>query len=142
MTRSLKVNPEPCEFCPYRRDVPSGVWSAEGYHKLERYDAETWAQPIEWFGCHAHPNWACHGWAIVHSRQQGSYELLARRMTPFKLVMPLVPLFDSGTQAAHHGLARIKNPGKAARDAVARLMRYRCIRENPYNESLRSDDES
>lgn len=30
----MKCRTEPCETCPYRRDVPSGVWSADEYRKL------------------------------------------------------------------------------------------------------------
>lgn len=141
MSGELRARPEPCEFCPYRRDVPSGVWSAEEYHKLACYDLETAYQPILWFGCHAQPNFACHGWAATHGRQEGEYDLLARRMTPFEPPEhdPLL-LFESGYQAARHGLARIKHPGKRALAAVARLMQYRRIRENPNNETLRSSD--
>jgi hypothetical protein len=30
--------PKPCESCPYRKDVPSGVWSEGEYRKLPQYD--------------------------------------------------------------------------------------------------------
>ena len=36
----------PCGSCPYRQDVPSGVWAASEYEKLPAYDApETFMQP-------------------------------------------------------------------------------------------------
>jgi hypothetical protein len=133
----MYARPDPCEFCPYRRDVPSGVWSKEEYDKLEQYDRPTPEQPFSWFGCHAQPSFACHGWAVVHGKQQGPYALLARRMFPFDIPEPVVALFASGHQAAKHGRHRMANPGRAARAAVARLMQYRRIRENPYNEVLR-----
>jgi len=137
----LHARPEPCEFCPYRRDVPSGVWSKEEYDKLEEYDRPTWAQPMTWFGCHAQPNFACHGWAAVHGPQSDGSELMARRLLWFEIPERVVPLFRSGREAARHGRARIKHPSRAARDAVARLMQYRRIRENAHNESLRRGDE-
>ncbi|MFD7961193.1 DUF6283 family protein [Streptomyces zaomyceticus] len=37
--------PRPCASCPYRRDVPSGVWSRGDYVKLPLYDGPTWTQP-------------------------------------------------------------------------------------------------
>lgn len=42
----------PCASCPYRRDVPSGVWAPEEYEKLRRYDAPTMEQPPQVFLCH------------------------------------------------------------------------------------------
>lgn len=126
----MRVRTEPCESCPYRRDVPSGVWSAEEYDKLPEYDRETAYQPFMWFGCHAQPNLACHGWAAVHGRQEGPYALLAQRMFWFETPEPAVPLFRSGAEAARHGKARIRNPGKRAIEMVARLKAtYRRLRE-------------
>jgi len=116
------------------------VWSKEEYDKLEQYDKETAFQPFTWFGCHAQPNFACHGWAAVHGPQEGRFALLARRMFGFDIPRTVVPLFRSGRQAAQHGRARMANPGRAARAAVAKLMQYRRIREAEHNASLRGDD--
>lgn len=44
--------PSPCSSCPYRRDVPSGLWGANEYAKLRDYDNPTWAQPPGIFQCH------------------------------------------------------------------------------------------
>lgn len=44
--------PQPCASCPYRRDVPSGIWAAEEYAKLPAYDADTPFQPPHLFLCH------------------------------------------------------------------------------------------
>ncbi|WP_336794377.1 DUF6283 family protein [Gordonia malaquae] len=44
--------PRPCESCPYRRDVPSGVWAESEYEKLRAYDAPTGEQPVRLFLCH------------------------------------------------------------------------------------------
>lgn len=62
---ALTVRTEPCSSCPYRRDVPSGVWHREEYEKLLQYDDSTEILPA--FMCHqpalcwphlriAHPN--------------------------------------------------------------------------------------
>lgn len=32
---------EPCSACPYRVDVPAGVWAREEYDKLDPYDLPT-----------------------------------------------------------------------------------------------------
>jgi hypothetical protein len=44
----------PCGSCPYRRDVPSGVWDAAEYEKLPRYDGPMADQPARLFLCHQH----------------------------------------------------------------------------------------
>jgi hypothetical protein len=132
----VRVAADPCESCPYRQDVPSGVWSAEEYDKLPEYDKPTAYQPLMWFGCHARPNLACHGWAVVHGSQQGEYALLARRVFPFKIPTATVSLFASGAQAARHGKARLKHPGKRARELMLVLLdKYSRLREANAEES-------
>ncbi|MEV6909068.1 DUF6283 family protein [Amycolatopsis sp. NPDC051071] len=42
----------PCRSCPYRRDVPSGVWDISEYEKLARYDRDTGEQPTGLFQYH------------------------------------------------------------------------------------------
>nr|WP_280343300.1 DUF6283 family protein [Nocardia neocaledoniensis] len=34
--------PRPCVSCPYRRDVPSGVWDFGEYEKLRGYVPPRW----------------------------------------------------------------------------------------------------
>ena len=46
--------PRPCDSCPYRQDVPSGIWAASEYAKLPAYDAPTCAQSARLFLCHQH----------------------------------------------------------------------------------------
>lgn len=43
--KKLTLRDNPCHSCPYRRDVPSGVWATEEYDKLLPYDADTASQP-------------------------------------------------------------------------------------------------
>ncbi len=114
----------PCEFCPYRKDVPSGVWSAEEYAKLRSYDAETPYQPLALFMCHAIPTNLCYGWAVCHQSRGRERELLALRIVRVDVPeTPSVPLFASGKAAATHGMKALKKPLRAARKAIAKLTR-------------------
>lgn len=118
------IRKESCTACPYRRDVPSGVWAAEEYDKLAEYDGETPYQPLGAFHCHATPEVICHGWAVVHGRQEGPHALLAARMVGIdpSTVEEHTPLFSSGAEAAEHGKRDIEHPSEAAMDVVERLM--------------------
>lgn len=68
--------------CPYRKDVPSGVWDASEYDKLPAYDAPTAEQPFAPFACHATPEKLCHGWAVCHSNRGSAFELIAPDQGP------------------------------------------------------------
>lgn len=52
----------PCASCPYRRDVPVGVWHAENFERLLRADRD----PIDGhtFGCHLNDGTLCRGWLL------------------------------------------------------------------------------
>jgi hypothetical protein len=119
------IRSESCTVCPYRKDVPSGVWSEGEYEKLPPYDLPTASQPFGPFLCHATPERYCHGWAVVHSSRGHAYELVALRVFPADNELPPegVPLFGSGTEAAEHGKRDILNPSPEAVAAVDRLMR-------------------
>ncbi|MEH0985878.1 DUF6283 family protein [Micromonospora sp. CPCC 205556] len=118
----------PCGTCPYRRDVPSGVWDASEYAKLADYDAPTALQPAGLFLCHQADRRVCAGWAGCHDGN----ELLALRLAALQGMSPHeiaairdytspVPLFGSGREAAAHGMAGIDAPGPKARRAIERL---------------------
>lgn len=117
----------PCGTCPYRRDVPAGIWEASEYLKLPRYDGETIEQVIKGAGglffCHQNDGHLCAGWVGCHDMA----EAFAVRLNPvhpetFDYVSP-IPLFGSGTEAAIHGLSGVENPGPDARAAIAKLER-------------------
>ncbi|MFJ7305309.1 DUF6283 family protein [Streptomyces sp. NPDC099088] len=129
--------PRPCESCPYRRDVPSGVWAAEEYDKLVRYDAETGEQPAAMFQCHqadgaSQEGRACAGWASCHGE-----DLLAPRLAlidgridsaTFEAIsgyVSPVPVFASGAEAAAHGRTGIHEPGPDADRLIAKILRSR-----------------
>lgn len=114
-----EVRKAPCEACPYRRDVPSGVWAAEEYDKLRRYEGETWEQPAAAFSCHATPARLCHGWAVV----SGDESLALRIAGVGEVPEPAVPLFGSHTEAADHGQREIESPSPEAGAIVGRLTR-------------------
>ena len=122
------VRSESCSACPYRRDVPSGVWSAAEYDKLTEYDGPIYQQSPTAFSCHATPEHLCHGWAVVHG--SGDKELLGLRILSLMEGEPIevpppgsVPLFDSGAEAAAHGKRDIEHPSDEARATAARLVR-------------------
>ncbi|MFE9250887.1 DUF6283 family protein [Streptomyces sp. NPDC007088] len=135
---TLPPAPRPCLTCPYRRDVPSGVWSPRDYEKLPRYDGETWEQPARVFICHQHDKddidvRVCGGWAGCHDGDH----LLALRIAVIEggittatadairdYTSP-VPLFTSGAEAAAHGMRDLNTPGTEALRAMDKIKRTR-----------------
>lgn len=119
----------PCKSCPYRCDVPSGVWAAHEYEKLPKYDGEIWQQLLagatSLFLCHQRNNALCSGWLATH----GPENLLAMRLNADKVQEECfdyetdVPVFASGAEACAHGLADIDAPGDAAEQTMQRLLR-------------------
>ena len=114
----------PCTACPYRRDVPSGLWASHEYDKLRGYDKPTGEQPFESFACHATPDHLCHGWAVVHTSRGHEYDLLALRVFhPGETIPPSgVPLFASGNDAADWGQQDVDGPSVEAVQAIDRLL--------------------
>lgn len=119
----------PCKSCPYRRDVPSGVWAASEYEKLPKYDGEMVEQLMNGatglFLCHQRNNALCGGWLACH----GSQNLLAMAIGSH-LVEPEtfdyqtdVPVFSSGAEACAHGLRNIEEPDDDAVRVINRLER-------------------
>lgn len=132
-----KVNapaPNPCVSCPYRRDVPSGVWSEWEYAKLELYDRLIALQPVAIFQCHQTERGTpsarvCGGWIAAH----GAVNLLAVRIgvSIGELESRIfdyetsVPVFSSGHTAAKHGRADIDNPSPEAMELIRDMIRKR-----------------
>lgn len=124
--------PRPCESCPYRRDVPSGVWEASEYDRLPAYDRDTAQQPPGLFLCHQQNGRVCAGWVGCHGDQLLGLRLAAATgaMSSADLVATLdytspVPLFRTGAEAAEHGKAEIRTPRPAARRVIAKVSRRR-----------------
>ncbi len=117
------IRPSPCRFCPYRRDVPSGVWSAEDYAKLRAYDDPGIGQPVAPFACHETPKLFCSGWAQCHGNEILSLRIQERIRGKDCTVPPKTTLvFRTGNEAADHGMRDIDRPGKKARAAMAILI--------------------
>jgi hypothetical protein len=118
----------PCKTCPYRRDVPSGLWAKEEYAKLKTYDGDVPEQlekgALGRFDCHQRDGKLCAGWVATH----GPHNLLALRLATdiapevYEYSSP-VPVFRTGDEAAEHGMRDIKRPRVAARKAIERLIR-------------------
>lgn len=124
---NTEIRKTPCEACPYRKDVPSGVWAPEEYAKLRRYEGETFEQPPAGFACHATPGRFCHGWAVV----SGEESLALRLAGAPEIPAAKVPLFASHTEAADHGLRDVADPDEDAIEVMDRLQRkHDRLREN------------
>lgn len=123
----------PCGSCPYRRDVPSGVWADEEYAKLPPYDQPTHEQPMAAFFCHQQDGRLCAGWVAVHDMVESiglRLAVLAGHVDADDLDAILdyetdVPLFASGAEAAEHGRREVDVPGAQAVRTIQRLERKR-----------------
>lgn len=113
----------PCASCPYRRDVPSGIWARSQYDALRKYDDTGTdelpsVESFRPFYCHKQTGDLCSGW-VGHRDPQ---DLLALRVgvargqiSPAALHYTTnVPLFKSGAEAADHGMRDIENPSPEA----------------------------
>lgn len=126
---TLKTAKAPCKSCPYRRDVPSGVWHASEYGKLPNYDGEMHEQALKGaigrFDCHQRDGCLCAGWVGTH----GAGNLLALRLQADKVDPAVwdyespVPLFASGQEACDHGKREIKRPSVKASRVINRLVK-------------------
>jgi len=125
----LRCAKAPCKSCPYRTDVPSGVWAAHEYTKLPHYDGTIMKQlksgkATAAFMCHQNDGKLCAGWVGCH----GATNLLALRLSDnvhtsvWRYQSP-VPLFKSGKEESAHGKRDIRRPGERARNMVVRLMK-------------------
>ena len=126
----MRIDPpaaNPCGSCPYRRDVPSGVWEAMEYRKLPEYDRETYDQPPSIFLCHQQDGRACAGWCGVHDMNDSLGLRLAQSMgmvddpEPFFRYETDTPLFKTGAEAARHGMKDMASPSPKAKRKISTL---------------------
>jgi hypothetical protein len=120
----------PCGSCPYRCDVPSGVWDESEYAKLPEFDLPTAEQPPSVFMCHQADGRLCAGWTACHDMGESLGLRMVSLSGQIQSVDDLdailgyetsVPLFGSGAEAAAHGRAEIKSPGERALRTVEKL---------------------
>jgi len=127
--------PNPCGSCPYRRDVPSGLWDRSEYRKLPEYDRYTASQPTGMFLCHRQDGRACAGWCGTHDMNNslalrlGGAAGMIEDPEPFLDYTTSTPLFNTGGEAARHGMAEVEAPSPAALKVIAKLESDRDKRE-------------
>lgn len=131
--------PYPCASCPYRKDVPSGVWSLDEYLKLPPYDNDTARQPLAAFFCHQQNGRLCAGWVGCHDMDNS----LGLRMASSMGLLSLedveeamsyespVKLFATGAEAAQHGITAIEEPPPEAKRTIGKLLDRRKRRDKP-----------
>jgi hypothetical protein len=123
--------PAPCGSCPYRRDVPAGVWAPEEYAKLPGYDLPTAEQPVPLFYCHQSDGRLCAGWVGCHDMDNSSAIRIAvcfgklddDALHAIGEYRTDVPLFESGAEAAAHGMSGVLDPDTRARRTITRLVK-------------------
>lgn len=125
MTDLPRPSRAPCGTCPYRQDVPAGVWDASEYAKLPRYDGSTMDQflagGVGLFFCHQNDGHLCAGWVGCHDTDHlAAMRLHQVHPDTFTYESP-VPLFSSGAEAAAHGLSGVENPDARALAAIDKL---------------------
>lgn len=132
----MTVRRSPCASCPYRRDVPSGIWAEAEYAKLPVYDGtiaeQAAAGAVGVFCCHQRTGEICAGWAGCHDMTENLAVRIAcirDEVDPgiFGYESP-VPLFGSGTEAAEHGLRDVGAPGEGAVLMAGKLRRLRAAK--------------
>jgi len=120
---------KPCPSCPYRCDVPSGVWADEEYEKLPVFDDPNASPAV--FYCHQQTGHLCAGWVGVHDMENMIGIRLAAldgRLTPDDVEAVLdyttdVPLFESGAAAAAHGMDQLATPDTEATRLIRKLLK-------------------
>lgn len=121
----------PCGSCPYRCDVPSGVWAESEYEKLPLYDAPTGDQPFAAFFCHQQTGALCSGWVGCHDMGENiglRLALATGAITEEQYLEALdyvcsIELWESGQAARDHGVERLDDPDEAALRVADKLTR-------------------
>lgn len=119
----------PCGSCPYRKDVPSGVWSRDEYEKLPQYDGDTGQQfmagAVGVFMCHQRDGCVCGGWLVTHDVDHLA-ALRVNQVDPSCFDYdPGVECWPTGKAAHDHGVAMIDAPSDAALRVMRGLERLR-----------------
>lgn len=123
--------PRPCDTCPYRRDVPAGIWHPDEYAKLARYDLPAGWQPTGVFLCHQDNGKLCGGWVGCHDMANTMSLRVAAQLGMLNLdeleetlnYLTPVALFTSGTEACVHGLSGVDDPSEEAIAAACKMLK-------------------
>lgn len=142
MTDPAVPRKRPCASCPYRLDVPAGIWHPTEYAKLPAYDGDIGEQledpdqALRTFACHQADGRVCSGW-LGH---RDPLDMLAVRigLSSGRLAPECadyttdVPLFESGADAAAHGTLEPGEPKEPRTlKAIAKLLVSRGYEERP-----------
>lgn len=131
-----KPRRNPCASCPYRTQVPSGIWDESEYQKLPGYDGEIHEQTATAiFMCHQMDGCACSGWL---GHREHPEDMLAVRLGVLRGALDQscldyttdVPLFESGTEAAAHGMKNFLDPQDDAVEAIRKITRKQTASTN------------
>jgi len=105
------------------------VWSPREYEKLRQYDNAPASQSPRMFLCHDGDRLTtlCRGWLDTHDARRLYALRLGAEMglvdeSVFDLPPSPVPVFESGSKAADHGLRDIQSPGSAAIGLARKLL--------------------
>lgn len=123
----------PCGSCPYRCDVPSGIWHPSEYAKLPEFDNPTMEQPRSVFLCHQNDGHLCAGWVAVHDMSQSlglRIALSTGTIQPEHVDAILdyttaTPLFGSGQEAMVHGMCDVRKPKRKAVETQRKILSKR-----------------
>ena len=119
----------PCGTCPYRKDVPSGIWDRSEYEKLLSYDGETGEQLMKGgtplFFCHQRDGCLCGGWLQAHDADHLIALRLHRVDASAYDYTSDVECFGSGQEAHDHGVRDLDQPGEEAQRKMRGLMKAR-----------------
>lgn len=136
-TEPIKARKSPCSSCPYRRDVPSGIWAAEEYELLPNFDGEIMEQveagATHLFFCHQQDGHLCSGWVGCHGTDAIAIRVNSHRLdeSVFTYESP-VPLFASGREACDHGMRDIESPSEAAMQTVTKIVKVQRARNGRF----------
>lgn len=128
----VKLAAAACSSCPYRQDVPSGIWDESEYRKLPLYDEpETAYQPPRAFFCHKQTGNLCAGWVGCHDMENSLGLRMAVSFGQISLETfeaavayeSTDDLFDSGQEACDHGLAEIEAPSEEAVTIISKVVK-------------------
>ncbi len=64
----------PCTKCPYRKDAPLALWSADEFKDLLRTEADALGAT---YGCHNNDGTVCRGW-FIDQRRRGFPSIMLR----------------------------------------------------------------
>ena len=130
---------KPCASCPYLKSTPSGVWAAEEYTRLCKYDGDMGSQLMEGgnglFMCHQNNGeettpCMCRGWTDTH----GAENLVAICLSlssgggGSKFPDDLwehsgADVYASGQEACDAGMRDIEQPQELAKKTQSLLLR-------------------